>query len=179
MTTVAFKSGVLAADSFCWEGDTCAGRVQKCGVLADGSLWAFTGNVGQLNRCRPWLACPLGDPPEIKETSLIVVTTEGEVKEWDENGWQTCEAPFYAWGTGANLARGAMAFGATAEQAVLIACDFDAFTGGEVRALALAPAGPQEEAEPEVGLFDNLPRPFFIPDDEYPPETLRERLGLE
>jgi|SRR5581483_1705919 len=175
MTTVAFKDGQIAADSFVWDDHVCAGRTQKCGALPDGSVWGFTGNLGQLHKCRAWLNLPLGDPPELSESSLIIVTRDGEVKEWDEHGWQICEAPFYAWGTGCDIARGAMAFGATAEQAVLIACDFDAYTGGEVRVLSIAGHEPEPDPEPEQ---DELVGILFEPDTPTM-ETLRQRLGLE
>ena len=54
------------------------------------------------------------------------------------------DAPFMALGSGAKVAMGAMAAGATAERAVRIACDYDIYTGGRIITLRVdADSSPQ------------------------------------
>ena len=174
MTTLAYRDGVIAGDSLTWDGNTCNGMIKKCGVMADGSLWGYAGTVAYLDKIRLWLACPLGDPPECKDSELLIVLRDGRVRSWEAEAWCDIEAPFRALGSGADVARGAMAMGASAEQAVKIAADLDAFTGGPIISFSLAPATPED---------DDLD----IPDEVYeqPPaplsarQKIRQEMGLE
>lgn len=181
MTTICYRAPHIAGDSLAWEENTCVGTMQKCGQMADGSLWGFAGSVGALSRVRLWLDYPMGDPPELDEhTTIMIVQRSGLVRIWEKEGWVDLEAPFHAAGTGSDIARGAMAFGATAEQAVKIACDFDAFTGGAVGVFTL-PAADDDEDIPDMTseALNDPPEGWLGRAPNEPPETWRRKIGLE
>ena len=145
MTTIAYKDGVIAGDTMVWEGQTATGHAAKVGRLPDGSLWGFAGMSKDLSRLKPWLLCPIGNPVEIdKESSLMIVLTDGRVMFYEENGFLETKAPFHAFGSGSDIAMGAMWAGATAQLAVAAAIDMNAYTAGDVMSFALG-------KEPEVG----------------------------
>lgn len=178
MTTIAYKADTLSFDSQANDGsnEIISGVMTKGGRLADGSLWAFCGTAVFISKCKPWLAFPLGDPPEIENSDLIIVRRDGLVTTWEAKGWLEIEAPFLAWGSGKSIAMGAMYAGASAEQAVKIAADLDPWTGGKIHALTLAEiyAPPDED----LGIqppFEGWDRPAAVD----PKRVMREKLGLE
>jgi 20S proteasome alpha/beta subunit len=68
----------------------------------------------------------------------LVVTADGKV--WSMNCSGTLAlvyGPYFAEGSGAKYAMGAMAAGATAAEAVAIAIRYDAYSGGEIQTLTL------------------------------------------
>lgn len=181
MTTIAYKDGQICGDGLAWENDVTCGVMQKVGPFADGSLWGFAGRIHYLNRIKEWVAWPLwvGDPPDLIDSTFVVVLPNGRVRQWEANGWCDVDAPFHAWGTGRQLALGAMAAGASAVQAVEIAADMDAYTGGPILAFTLGlvpePEVVQEEAVDEE-LFVDPMQPKEPVDQR---KEMRQTLGLE
>ena len=162
MTTIAYKDGVIAGDTMHWVNGTAAGHAAKVGRLPDGSLWGFAGLTKDLSRLQPWLSCPMGNPVDIdKEGALIIVLPDGRVRCYEENGFVDLTAPFYAIGTGSDIAMGVMWTGATAQLAVAAAIDMDAYTAGDVMSFVL---GKDLEAEPV--------------EEEFTDENWRKVLGL-
>lgn len=145
MSIVAFKNGVLAADSLATAEDgRRGGYVDKIGALEDGSLWAFVGASWYAEGFAQWaknVDSPTPPSFDHKEATGVLITADGRVREWWGDGWDEIRAPFHAWGCGAALAIGAMAHGASAELAVAIACEWDTACGGEIQVLELG-AGP-------------------------------------
>ena len=142
MSVVAFKDGVLAADSLAiTENDRRGGYVDKIGTGYRGSLWAFVGEAWKAEAFARWAGGPPDgqDPPTFdhQESTGILITADGRVREWSGDGWCEARAPFHAWGCGADLAIGAMSYGAGAETAVRIACEWSIACGGEIKALHL------------------------------------------
>lgn len=71
------------------------------------------------------------------DVSAISVDKKGVVRHYCGRLYPyKVQAPFHASGSGAHLAIGAMAHGATAVQAVKIAAQFDSGTGGKVNCLS-------------------------------------------
>ena len=181
MTTIAYRADVLSFDSQVATGDPpyIGGSAEKGGRLADGSLWAFCGNLHHVHRCKWWLALPLNDPPELDEDSaLIVIRRDGAIMAWEKAGWVEFDAPFYAWGTGDMIAMGAMHAGATAEMAVQIAANLDPFTGGKIHALTLAQIYAPPDDDLEIPETDEA----WLPPDLRAVDArtaMREKLGLE
>lgn len=137
MTTIAFRDGVLAADSLVTNGNGWCGEVDKIGRAPKGGLWGISGSLCYLDGYLKWLANEEGEPLAAKETSLILVRSDGAVREWCEVGWVDVRAPFYAFGSGEQYAMGAMASGASAEASVRIAARYDTKSGGEITVLKL------------------------------------------
>ena len=133
MTTIAYRDRLLAGDTMVTCGGIRSGTYHKVGRTPDGHLFAGVGDSTLAERFVIWMQSRVGDPPsfEAKGDVLIHVTPDGCVREWWGSGWCQTEAPFYSWGSGGEIALGAMAMGATAFEAVGVAAKFDTRTGGE------------------------------------------------
>lgn len=117
----------------------------------------------------------MGNPPEVKDTTLIIVLKDGRVRAWEDLGWVDIDAPFRALGTGSQIALGAMAAGASAIEAVTIASNFDAYTGGDISVFSLEAA---EESPPIEGEIEDF-FPAIEPTQPVAEEPWREAMGLK
>jgi ATP-dependent HslUV protease subunit HslV len=139
VTTIAYRDGVLAADTQITAGGGVSGHVQK--AFRKGSiLYSTTGCSGLGDAFLTWVAGGLkGDPPVMKEDDNDAhgyIFPGGDRVVWRFNKvWATHHAPFFAFGSGADYALGAMEMGATAEQAVAAAIKFDTNSGGPITVL--------------------------------------------
>lgn len=143
MTTIAFRAGIMAADSQCTGSDIRRGEVDKLWRLDDGGVFAMAGASGLSAVIAEWLSkgAALGDRPKLPDgldVHGIYAATDGRVAILSNDlVLQWVDAPFHALGSGNEIAMGAMAMGATAEQAVACAARFDVFTGGPVRIMVV------------------------------------------
>ena len=137
MTTIAFRDGVLAADSFATD-DACALQVRKIVRLPKGDVAGGAGSLPEVAKALQWLAKGgKGAAPSI-EGSTILFTVDG-VLHLAGGGWPGVPVKgFAAIGSGAQGALVAMNLGMTAEQAVAAAASVDPSTGGEIDVLAYA-----------------------------------------
>lgn len=140
MTTIAIKDGVIAVDTLIM-GDLPYGNGRKLGRSKDGwwlagsgraavtmnaIRWASTRSLGRLRT--PWK----GLPDDWEKSSLLALNAEGRMFFFEGHGPVEFDAPYVAEGSGSHLAMGAMAMGATAVEAVLVAMAHDPNTGGNV-----------------------------------------------
>lgn len=138
MTTIAYRGGILAADSL----TTCNGlrdgyrqKIFRVGrVLVGGS-----GSSAVCLKFRDWVANGMkGDSPfSGAEGGNGLVVSEAGVVCWSSSGPITVYAPFYSLGSGYEIALGAMDQGASAEEAVRAAIRWDTCSGGNVNVLRL------------------------------------------
>jgi hypothetical protein len=143
MTVVVYRDGVLAADSLATAGHVKTGRVQKVWRFADGRLVGGAGSAGDMRSFVAWVlgGCEGRWECQDKENgfSALVVAANGAITIYDAEGRDyAIEAEFYARGAGAELAMGAMAMGARADQAVEIACHYSVWCEGPIQRLYLA-----------------------------------------
>lgn len=173
MTTIAYRSGRLASDTQVNGGDDSEvfeGRSFKGGKTEDGHLWAMCGDAFDLADMRAWMEDGRGkgeDTPVWPQATLIMVTPEGEVRECEAGRWLVTQAEYFAWGSGQKFALGAMAVGASADEAVEAACRHDPWSSEPmlVEVLGETPEVAEPIAEAElVG--------------PQPAETWKEQLGL-
>ncbi len=133
MTTVAYKNGIIAADTLGSRGNynhsRCVKIAKRGPLLAGGSgssaylqtffAWFRNGCVGPA----PAMSCPKED--DVWAEGFVVLPNDQigifGAYQWAINPY----AGFYASGSGAPLALGAMGAGATAEEAVRVAIMFD------------------------------------------------------
>lgn len=148
MTTIAYRDGVLAADSKAYGGlyKGSPGAKAKLHKIASGDLagWIVgisTNNVGGDKLLLAWLeaGAPLPSSDSVKpdQFTILALNPAGELFLANDNlslSGPIC-SEFYAIGSGDDFAMGAMAMGADAAQAVGIAALFDCHTGGAVTAL--------------------------------------------
>lgn len=155
MTTIAYKDGILAADSLCTnDHGVREGTNSKIFTLRDKSIIGIAGDpcLGLLFIKRlesgpkmvnePWPPFPLGK----RDGSAIHVFPDGRVIQYfniaePDAFAASVEAPFFACGSGQDLAKGAMAYGADAIEAVKVAIRLDSNSGGPVQALFLKKSG--------------------------------------
>lgn len=152
MTTVAYKDGVMAADSQISDGSSFCTRINKLTRLASGAVLGQSGEadirdiIACLDKCT---ARRMPSRKTLSETKtdfsgilaypsgkvyLIDVRRAGkdEDGEWGASVIELLER-YTAVGSGAQYAIGAMAAGRTAKYAVEIACRFDGYSNPPVR----------------------------------------------
>jgi ATP-dependent HslUV protease subunit HslV len=139
MTTIAYRSGTLAGDTQV-SGDikTYSTKVFK---LKNGSLAAGAGDFSSIHAFIDWLQRPKSERPDLThddDFEALVISEDGVIEWYDQTLRSVpVEQEFYAIGSGAAVAIGAMEMGATAEQAVAAGIKWDTLSGGEVRSVAL------------------------------------------
>lgn len=142
MTTIAYRDGVLAADTLITAGNSRDGfctKIAKRGAV----LAAAAGSLPLACGFLAWFDCglPAGREPKMqgaeKDDYAIgkIFTPTGIILTFSDCGWSLRRAPFYSFGSGADYAVGAMARGASAAEAVAVAIQFDVGTGGEIETL--------------------------------------------
>jgi ATP-dependent protease HslVU (ClpYQ) peptidase subunit len=139
MTTVAYKDGVMAADSVITDGVLKSGRLWKITRHdASGALLGVAGKVTEivdyLNYFRRYGITKTKKFSLLESTGLIA-TVDGTVMLVEDSTIYPIEEEFFAIGSGAAIAMGAMRCGVSAIIAVKIACEIDLHSGFPVRAL--------------------------------------------
>lgn len=136
MTTIAYRDGVMAGDRRVTEDSLVAFEMRKVFKRkSDGALVGGVGNTTILQRYVDWfLDGERGFKPNMgltkdDETCVIVARPSGKVEYHDRNGIQPILGKFFAIGSGASAALGALEMGATARQAVRVASKYDTNTG--------------------------------------------------
>jgi hypothetical protein len=162
MTTIAYRDGVLAADSgvFDVESNLHEGATQKVFLLTGGLLYAGAGDVD--DRAIRTLLDNVRSPDQLPsstdllatdtEISAVVVFPDGQVftvttsygdedKDTPHLDWCAeiipIKAPYVAIGSGKQIALGALCAGKSAVQAVEAACEHNVWTRGPVQSLKL------------------------------------------
>ncbi len=146
MTTIAYKDGVIAADSQVNDGDMIAPeKCKKLHKLADGSVYAFTGLLAHGMELLSYLTDPEGSMPcwSGGATIGIIARPNGKVYTYEGRGpWLKVDGNIGAWGSGQPYALGALLAGADAVKAVKIAKKLDPSTGGAVKSIVVKAAKP-------------------------------------
>jgi ATP-dependent protease HslVU (ClpYQ) peptidase subunit len=138
VTTIACDALGMAADGRVTTGSEMivCNSAEKLIRLRDGAILGFAGRAKDAATFAAWLTDG-GDIPKLDEFTALVLRTDGEARIFDDTTqWDRCDLPA-AIGSGAKYAIAAMTAGATAEEAVEIACDFDPFSGGAVARMEL------------------------------------------
>jgi hypothetical protein len=161
MTTIAYRAhpggGVMASDSRCSENGLHLTDCQKVFRLPNGALLGTAGDddsrlvMALLGKARSPKSLPSREELAATKTDFagIMVFKTGEVfniriecverqnsDEWD-GGISEIRTPFCATGSGWELAIGAMSAGASAEQAVEVACQYDLYSALPVQSMKL------------------------------------------
>jgi len=141
MTIVVFRDGVMAADSLATNHHNA--RVGKIRKLArrdsDGALAGVAGFAGDCTDFLAWFlrnkeAQSWKGADEENGFSGLVAFPDGRVVGCDVSGrFYGIDAPFHARGSAQAMAMGALAMGASAEEAVKACIDFDIHCGGPVQ----------------------------------------------
>lgn len=136
MTTIVYRDGVMASDSRAFAGYNAAwGKKSKIRRMDDGTLVGVSANVPGLGEAIiDWYAAGaiFADAPKTTDAkfTLLAVKPSGEAFLASDSFFLSgpITAPFFAIGTGEGAAHGAMHMGASAVQAVEIACRIDVWS---------------------------------------------------
>lgn len=142
MTTIAFKAGVLAADTLVCSGNERVGTTTKVKALGP-LLYASSGSCGLADTWESWLRRgAVGEHPSLKQddasATCILFLPDDTILWFHVDGVTHFHAPYFAIGSGSSYALGAMAVGASPEDAVLAAMRHDTGTGGRVMSIRRA-----------------------------------------
>lgn len=131
MTTIIYRDGVLVADTAIFDRGCYCGEATKIFKRDDGTMYGVAGAIGDLARFHGWMIG--GEPPDAKpsfdpqnDSEAIVIRPDGTVEWWGAADQAvTITGDFFAIGSGFRIAMGALAHGATAEEALAICADLD------------------------------------------------------
>ncbi len=143
MTVIAYRDGVLAADTAGWCGQIMISTAeQKLFRTPSGTLFACAGLVPDRERFAAWAFGGFdlsARPRQTRDFGAITITSDGRIIKYDAKfepyPWvgtyavEGCEEQFML---------GAMAAGASAEEAVRLAIEQTAYAGGSVSTLRLS-----------------------------------------
>lgn len=148
MTTIAYRDGVMAADSGSWAGDASHGWADKLARAEDGTLYGIAGDAAEAEGFLSWVRGGRnGEPPkptydaDKKNSSFIVLVARpgDRIGLISGGGEERYDAPYYAVGAGAPAAFGALFMGATAAQAIDAAKEHGIGAFGKVRTITHQP----------------------------------------
>lgn len=139
MTTVTYRSGVMAGDTK--ETDDDDGFVyphvgRKVFRFPDGRLFGYAGNSDECEILRI-ATLKHKSVPVLEKCAGLLVQLDGRVSRYEGKLWVPEKAPYHAIGSGKGVAYGAMMAGADARRAVRIAIKIDLNSGGYVRWVSL------------------------------------------
>ena len=143
MTTIAYRDGIMASDSACFDSSLYQGEVDKLWTLPPIGLIGCSGEIGAMIQFVDWLKDGSDrkrkpDFPDDCDFESIVVSPDGEVMHYDRHLVPIRVAnDLHAIGSGRKLALGAMMAGASADEAVKIACHYDMVTREPIRTIRL------------------------------------------
>lgn len=138
MTTIAYRDGVMAADTLVTSNGKRDGQKIKIARNAAGDLAGAAGNSAVCQQFLEWFSSgEKHEPPEFDEElgNGLIVRADGTIELYMKHGVSKSTADFYSLGSGYQIALGAMSMGATAEIAVRKAMEFDTESGGNVTVL--------------------------------------------
>lgn len=141
MTTVAYRAGIIAADTGMVIGETRVGETRKI-AQSEFGLVGGAGNAGFVAAMLRWFEegeavgqCPKSITDEFTTDRAIIIRPDKpriiNILE-DDTGWFEVEAEYYVLGTGREVALGAFWKKATAVEAVQAAMQHDNLTWGRV-----------------------------------------------
>lgn len=137
MTTIAARGGVIACDGRETDDNIVVDdKCEKIWRLPDGSLLGCAGDTEDGQRLYAALKCKTS-PPKLDNVAALLIRPSGRMELYEGNIWQRIKKPYYAVGSGAPFAFGAMDAGATAKQAAAIGANRDPNSGGQIQVLRL------------------------------------------
>lgn len=144
MTTIVADRVLLTMSADSRVSDSVAGicfKTQKLFELSSGELIGVSGGISDALKFVKWYAdgCDPDDQPEIGDGfNAIVLDRCGRMSTYDFEfvGVEVLDE-FFAIGSGAMAAIGAMHMGATPAQAVLVAAKVDSSTNSDVHSLTI------------------------------------------
>lgn len=140
MTTIAYRAGVLAADSSCWEGSTHVHPIKKI-FRVRSVIIGCAGYVTDIKAFVRWIenGADEAEFPRMDEFAALVISDDGKVRSFEQVSPDPIPVlgAYCAIGQGSDVALGAMWAGATAVQAVKAAKAHNGGTCGRIQTLKI------------------------------------------
>lgn len=136
MTVIVCRDDVMAADTAIWRGNVIIGYRQKIKRLHDGRLFAGSGVSGVILHCCDWLDGLVEKPAPVSDGDFdgLILGADGALRvDYGFRVYETAQNDFAFAGSHSELLLGALAAGASAEEAVRIAIKYGDAAGGEVQ----------------------------------------------
>lgn len=141
MSTIAYRDGIIAADTICIRNDTRHFQCTKIARSPDGTLGGAAGTLVFSTKFLEWIrGGTQGSAPERErddhycDIGLLIRPTEA-IEFFEFKGQSIVEAPYVAIGSGFPFALGCMFRGGRATSAVATAIHFDIYSGGRIEFL--------------------------------------------
>ncbi|MFD1944729.1 hypothetical protein [Paradevosia shaoguanensis] len=145
MTTIAYRDGIMAADSGSWMGDACHGWADKLAQGPDGTLYGAAGHAPEAMAFLEWVRAG-ADPATMPKPEavgddgnsfiVLAVSPGGPVRLIAAKGVEAYDAPYFAIGGGSATAFGALWAGASAVEAIEATKEHGSSAFGRVRAIS-------------------------------------------
>ncbi len=152
MTTIVYSAGVVAGDSRAIRNGTIMPEsVEKVWRVEEhGGVAALVGEISLIHDMQQWLdrGQKAWEQPKIPDGTLVMeFLRDGTIREYTTVGVCVMRPArgFYAWGSGADTALGALAAGCSARRTLEIVMEFDPGTGGEIHVLRVVKATDEED----------------------------------
>lgn len=139
MTIIAVRDGIMAVDSLVSRDDSIIGQIKKWREVPEfhgGGFIAGSGKISEIVKFLDDFKKIGTDGDSDIDSNFIHLKADGSIWKFD-NGWFQFETEYYACGFGRREAMGALAQGATAEEAVRVVCSFVDSCGGEIYVLKI------------------------------------------
>lgn len=131
----------MAGDSQTTQGGVIVGRVRKVFKIR-GHLIGGCGNLAELLAVKEWFLDGMKtDRPSYPNTEILFVSPDGTVRSFRGGLFECSKFPYHALGSGQDLCMGALEMGATAIEAVGVACKLDINSSRPIHVVRLDTAG--------------------------------------
>lgn len=142
MTVIAYRDGIIAADTLAVTGGSKCAGVTKVARSINGDLGGASGGITFMTAWLTWIrgegARPVPEGDETRTDTGLIIWANGRIEVYEKGGSFEIDAPYYAIGSGRPEAMGAMHAGASPEGAVHAAIAHDVNCGGEPTILTRA-----------------------------------------
>ncbi len=144
MTTIAYRAGVLAADSSCWVGSTHTHPIKKIFRVRE-LMIGCCGRVSDIHAFVKWIdhSADFEEYPRLSDFEALVISPDGKVRAFEPQSPDPIPVlgAYCALGQGSDFALGAMWAGASAVDAIKAARDHNSHTHGRIQQLRLKKTG--------------------------------------
>lgn len=138
MTAIAYRDGVMAADTLVSAGTSVTGQMIKVRKIK-GWLAGASGNAASMAQFFKWVEDGMdADVAKVENFSGLLVNPKGKVFQVEDELFPyEVVSEFHATGSAHEFLKGAMAMGASPEQAVELAKEHDTGCGGDTTVVRL------------------------------------------
>lgn len=142
MTVIAYRDGVMAADTGGWRGNAVMPWFRKIARGPDGTLYGGAGSAARLCEFISWvddfclgeMPLPRAEGDGRSDMSILIARPDGSLEILSHEGREVLvDAPYAAIGSSAEVCLGAMYAGADPETAVAAALVHGCGAAGQIR----------------------------------------------